>query len=194
MLSPILIIVTCCVIQFMMMTQAQIVMKSAAYAAARSALVHGCPTISLVNVASNVASLATTISCSPKEEEWENAARIALLPIASSSPKSKARGGCNYPEALITIMMRDAVRNSARMRTALENKACYVFEPDNVAVQIDWQSTIPGVVQITRGPPPVKAKVQFKLPVLAPVRMIFSTGELSDGTKIWAGEAEVTVL
>lgn len=89
------------------------------------------------------------------------------------------------------ITQKDAVRSG--LKTTLEEKACYAFEPDNVSVKLEWVTQIGGVV-ITKGPPPITATVQFKLPILAPVRMIFSNGSRGDGTKYWAGEVKVTLL
>jgi Flp pilus assembly pilin Flp len=189
-----LILVAFTVIQFMLMAQAVIVMKQAAYAAARSALVNACQPISISSASGNIFGAAADLlwnSCTPNPNEWETAARIALLPISASNDKSRARqGGCAYPEALITIL-KQGVRSG--LTPTLKNKACYAFEPDNVAVGIKWETQIAGVT-LTKGPPPITATVQFKLPILAPVRMIFSNGSRGDGTKYWQGEVKVTLL
>ena len=190
-----LILISFCVNQFMLMAHGVIVMKQAAYAAARSALVNACQPISISSASGNLFGAAAGLlwnSCTPKPEEWKTAARIALIPISASNGKSRARqGGCNYPEALIILMQKDAVRSG--LKTTLEEKACYAFEPDNVAVSVEWKTQILGVT-LTKGPPPITATVQFKLPILAPVRMIFSNGSRGDGTKYWQGEVKVTLL
>jgi hypothetical protein len=189
-----LILVSFCVIQFMLMAHGVIVMKQAAYAAARSALVYECYPPSITNIASNLFSAFNSKGyCDENSGKPEDAARIALLPISASNGKSRARqnGTCAYPEALIKIMNKSAVRSG--LKETLEEKACYAFEPKNVAVKVEWETQIGGFV-ITKGPPPVTATVQFKLPIMAPVRMIFSNGSRDDGTKFWAGEVKVTLL
>lgn len=194
-ISPIMIIFVFCVIQFMLMAHAQIVMRQAAYAAARSALVNDCPPISFESSMGNLFGAASSLlwnKCTPDKEKWETAARIALMPISASDTKSEARqSGCKYPKALTQILSGDPVRKE--LDPTLHNKACYAFEPDNVRVEIEWQTLINGV-QVKAGPPPVKATVKFKFPILAPTRMIFSNGSRGDGTKYWQGQAEVTLL
>jgi hypothetical protein len=189
-----LILVSFCVIQFMLMAHGVIVMKQAAYAAARSALVYKCYPPSIKSISANVVSVFNTKAyCDDNSGKPEDAARIALLPISASNGKSRARqgGNCAYPKALIKIMNANAVRSG--LKETLEEKACYAFEPKNVGVKVEWETQILGVV-ITKGPPPVTATVQFKLPIMAPVRMIFSNGSRDDGTKFWAGEVKVTLL
>ena len=89
-----LILVSFCVIQFMLMAHGVIVMKQAAYAAARSALVYECYPPSISNIASNLFSVFNSSAyCDENSGKPEDAARIALLPISASNGKSRARQG-----------------------------------------------------------------------------------------------------
>ena len=187
-----MLVIAFCIVQFMLLAHASIVIKQAAHAAARSALVHACQPISISSASGNLfGAVADSLwnKCQDKPEEWENAARIALIPIsASRTPSSQ---NCDWPDALIPILTRDAVRDG--LSDTLRNKACYAFTDDNVAVSIKWETQLGGV-QLTSGPPPITATVQFKVPLLAPTRMIFNSGERDDGTFYWAGEESVTLL
>lgn len=188
MLSPVLVILSFLMIQFLLMAQAMVVVKSAAHAAARSALVHYCSPIALENLST---SLKGSLACNENTKPPIVAAKLALMPIAPSNDNSRNREPCQFPEALIKLMTHDAVR--PELIPSIENKACYVFEKDIVTVEVDWKETIGGV-QITKGPPPMEAKVTVKLPLLAPVRMIFEEGKHKDDTKFWIAEATVVIL
>jgi Flp pilus assembly protein TadG len=186
------ILLSMSIVQYMLFANSVIVMRSAAYAAARSALVNHCPPIELTGALANIATAAMN-SCTPNNAEILNAARIALIPIASSSPKSKARqGSCSFPDALPAIIV-GAMRNSSNMKQAFEHKACYAFEPGNVTVDIKWDDLWGGLT-IGKKMPPVTAKVTFKLPLLAPVRAIFFNGRFSDGVHYYQTSVEVTLL
>jgi len=189
-----MIIIAFCVVQFMLLAQAMIVIKGAAHAAARSALVHSCPPMSVESAAGNLFGAVAGLfnGCADDPEKWETAARIAVLPISASNGQSEARqNGCDYPEALVAFLMRDAVRDG--LDETVRAKACYAFEPDNLNVQVEWQTQLMGV-QITEGPPPIRATVQFKVPLLVPTRMIFNSGSRGDDTFYWIGEATATLL
>lgn len=187
------IILSMCVVQYMLFANASIVMQSAAHAAARSAMVHSCPPENILRVLDNVASVFVD-TCTPNDAEILNAARIALIPISPSSLKSKQRqdGECGFPEALSKIML-GSMRDSDNMKKALENKACYAFEPNNVRVTTEWDDLIGGYT-LGKKMPPVTAKVTYRLPVLSPVRMIFSNGSRDDGTRYREHTVKVVFL
>lgn len=193
-LSVPVIIFSFCVVQVMLLAHAQIVIRGAAYAAARSAMVNACPPLSLGTSNTFGAMVqAQANPCSERSEKWKNAARVALMPISSANGKSKARqgGGCAFPQALSTIMITGGqVRNG--IRESLENKACYAWEASNMAVAVEWQPSL-GAVELGAGPPPIKATVQFRVPLLAPTRKIFHSGERGDNTFYWTGEQEVVL-
>mgnify|MGYP000014701824 CR=1 FL=1 len=187
-----LILLTFVIVQFMMLAHAMVVIKGAAHAAARSALVNKCRPPSVAGVAGNplgAAAGALVSSCSDQAEKWETAARLALVPISASYDRG---GNCDYPEALVELLQEDAVRTS--LAETLEHKACYAFEPENVTVQVEWESQIFGL-HLTDTPPPVTATVTFRVPLLAPMRKVFggSAGTVG-GTYYWQGEATVTLL
>ena len=186
------ILLAMCVVQYMLFAQSVIVMRSAAHAAARSALVHYCPPTKLSGALGNVAQYLMN-SCTPDHTEVLNATRIALIPISPSSTKSKSRqGSCSFPDALPAIM-EGSMRNSSNMKQAFENKACYAFEPNNVKVEITWEGLLGGI-SLDKKMPPLTAKITFRLPVLAPVRMIFSNGSRSDGTRYYEKSMEINFL
>lgn len=188
-----LIVIVFCIVQFLMLAHATIVVKGAAHAAARSALVNKCRPFNLSEASDNILGAAVSAfqgKCSDNPEAWETAARIALLPISSSYQRDEDR--CDYPEALVALLQQDAVR--ANLTETLENKACYAFEPENVSVEVQWETQAFGV-QVTEGPPPITAIVRFRVPLLSPVRRIFGGREGTiGGAYYWPAEASVTVL
>ena len=190
-----MVVIAFCVVQFMLLAQAQIVIKSAAHAAARSALVHSCPPLSVESAAGNLFGAVAGLvrGCTEDPEKWETAAAIALLPISASNGLSEARqdDGCAYPEALVRFVLEDAVRPT--LEETVRQKACYAFEPENLRVDVEWETDLFGVT-IAEGPPPVTARVRFRVPLLAPTRRIFTSGRREDGSHYWTGEAEVTLL
>ena len=198
-ISPAIILISFCLIQFMLLAQAKIVIKGAANAAARSAFVNYCEPIGLQSLSENIAGTVLQSlfdGCEDDPEKPKTAAKLALIPISSSNGKSKSRqGSCDFPQALIQLMQKDAVRTN--LKEALENKACYAFEPDNTTVTIEWQSQLGPIdlpITLTHGPPPITAWVSFKIPVLAPVRMIFGRGQRGDGTRYIELSAKASVI
>ena len=197
MIAPILIIIVFVVVQFILLAQMQTVLRQSAYAAARSALVHDCPPAGLEDWWDNPLGAAGTMlmnECTPSPEMIETAARMSLIAASSSSPKSEGRqgGACSYPEAVLQLTDTNPVRGG--LRGALHHKACYAFEDGNANVSVEWQTQLPGGIQITRGPPPVKVTVTFRMPVFAPAARIFGGERRSDGTWYRAGSAVVVLL
>ncbi len=187
-----MIMISMCILQYMLFANSVVVMRSAAHAAARSALVHHCPPLELTGALGNLATAAMS-KCTPNNAKILDAARIALIPIAPSSTRSKARqGSCGFPDALTAIIV-GAMRNSSNMKQAFEHKACYAFEPGNVKVDIKWDDMWGGMT-IGKKLPPVTAKVTFRLPLLAPVRAVFFNGKHSDGVHYYETSVEVTFL
>lgn len=189
---PLLVIVFC-VVQFLLLAHAMVVIKGAAHAAARSALVNKCRPFNVTEAAGNVLGAAVGSfmnNCTDDSEAWETAARIALLPISASYNQDSS--GCEYPQAVLMLLLEDAVREN--LEDTLENKACYAFTPENVSVEVNWETQAFGV-QVTEGPPPITAKVRFRVPLLSPTRKIFNSGQGSQaGRYYWEGEASVTLL
>ncbi len=192
MLAVPLIVVAFCVVQFVLLAHAMVVLKGAAHAAARSALVNKCRPFNVSEASGNVLGAAVSAfqgKCSDDAEAWETAARIALIPISASYARNQS---CDYPEVVVKLLQEDAVRTS--LNETLENKACYAFEPANVSVEVKWETQAFGV-QLTEGPPPISARVTFRVPLLAPTRKIFGAVQGTvGGTYYLERSAAVTLL
>ncbi|MGR3615311.1 MAG: TadE/TadG family type IV pilus assembly protein [Paracoccaceae bacterium] len=192
-----LIVIGFVVVQFMLLAHASIVIKSAAHAAARSALVNKCIDTSLVEGFNNPVAVVGAFmnGCDDAPEKWEDAARMALIPISASNEKSEARqnDGCQYPDALVSYLQQDGVRSS--LQDALHHKACYAFEDANSQIEVEWVGQLGDFgIQLVEGPPPMRATVSFRVPLLAPTRKIFNSGERGDNSSYWTGEATVELL
>jgi len=96
-LSPLLIIIVFTIVQFILLAHQQLVMKQAAYAAARSALVYECPPTGLEGWWDNPLGTAGQMlfqKCTPDRTKVETAMRMALITISPSSSKLvQARSG-----------------------------------------------------------------------------------------------------
>lgn len=188
-----MLIIAFVVVQFLLLAHAMIVIEGAAYAAARSALVNKCRPVSVSDLGENI--LGTVIGsiagdCVDDSQAWDRAARIALMPISASWARDGA--SCNYPQAVLKLLKEDAVREG--LSETLENKLCYAFTAENVQVDVNWEGQI-GSIQISDGPPPITAKVTFRVPLLSPTKKIFGGRAGSEaGTYYWEGAASVTLL
>lgn len=198
-MAPVLIIVVFVIVQFVLLAQQMLVMRQAAYSAARSALVYQCQPVGLESWWDNPLGTAGSMlfqNCTDtaaKRKKIENAMRMALITISPSSDKSEERQGtCKYPQAAMQLLLNNPVRGA--LQKTLHNRACYAFEPDNALLNVAWVTPLSSGVQLKRGPPPVKVVVRFKLPVLAPSAAIFANGKRKDGSYYRAGQVEVTLL
>jgi len=195
-LSPLLIIIVFTIVQFILLAHQQLVMKQAAYAAARSALVYECPPTGLEGWWDNPLGTAGQMlfqKCTPDRTKVETAMRMALITISPSSSKSETRQGtCAYPTAIMELLLGNPVR--VGLSDTLHNRACYAFEPQNTQLELEWKTQLPGNIQVTRGPPPIKVIVKFRMPLLAPTSGIFGTGQRSDKSWYRQGQVEVTLL
>jgi Flp pilus assembly pilin Flp len=192
------IIIVMALVQTAILARATVVMESAAYAAARSALVHKCQPISPFagggDLFSSAGSLWGALRCneSDAQDQALRAARLAVIPISSSSRQSRARQGqCPHPDAAVAFIVGSGVRDS--LREAVDEMACYAFEDGNVTVQVRWATLVPGL-SITSALPPIEATVTFRMPVFMPVRGVFSDGRRGDGTHYREISATVTLL
>jgi hypothetical protein len=193
-----MIVIVLAVVQVIMLARATVVMEHAAYAAARSALVHACRPITPLAGGENLFSVAAGVwgglSCDDTHtrEQALRAAQLAVIPISASNGDSRARqGDCGHPEAAVDLIIGAGVRQG--LREAVEAKACYAFEPENVDVEFAWTSTMIGVSS-ARGLPPLEATVTFRMPVFLPVRGVFSDGRRGDGTHYRTISATVNLL
>lgn len=188
---PALLILFGSVAQFMVLAQSRMYVEQAAYAAARSAMVHKCPQFDLIGAfKSPIAGLAS-YQCQDNPAKWENAARWALVPASASSEYSSARGACPQIPAGKEILLADGTLSG--ISNAVENSLCYAFEPDNVEVQVEWVAT--GINQyLPDTSTPIRATVRFKYPLSTPFRRFIYDGKRADGTYWKWGEATVVLL
>lgn len=192
------IIIVLALVQMAQLARASVILEQAAYAAARSALVHRCRPISPMAGPENLLQAAAAVWGAANCDETESnaqalrAARLAVIPLASSNGKARARqGGCGFPEALVDFMVGAGVREG--LREAVAEMACYAFEAENVTVTVDWVTAVPGV-SLLSALPPIEATVTFRMPVFVPVRGIFSDGRRGDGTHYRTLTATARVL
>jgi len=215
MLSIPAILIVLAVVQTIMLARAMVVLEHAAYAAARSALVHHCRPVAPFEGEENLFSLGAEVwgnlNCSTDDATAEvqavvlRAAQLAVIPISASNGDARARRPqCDYPEGLVDFVIGAGVRPG--LRDAVAEQACYAFEPGNVEVEFRWTSpldlVLDGGLAQTIGDtftvyalPPIEATVRFKMPVFVPVQGIFSDGRRNaDGTHYRNIEATVTLL
>lgn len=198
-LMPVWFLLCGLIVQFLQFAQTNLILHQSAYAAARSARVHECPPTNLLgSLDEGGGGLLGEIfkDCTRKPDKWLTAARVALIPASSSSPKSIARGTCRYPKALVELTVgQSASRAPIRpgLQPALEAKACYAFEPGNVIVKVQWEQNLLTSLN-TDGPPPITAAVRFRYPIVTPTAMLFADGRRGDGTRWRYGHAQITLL
>ena len=197
---PVMLVLFGAVAQILITSQSRVHLEQAAYAAARSALVYKCPPrMQLFKVWSVHAFQTECASDSSNldaiaQRKAEDAARWALIAAASTTGAANGRG-CTVPEAAVEVLTRgDRI---AGRTAAARNAICYVFEPGNVTVDLEWQRpsglsfSIPDRV-------PIRATVTFKYPLSTPFRRFLIqdgiAGKRADGTYWREGTASVTLL
>lgn len=168
---PVVLLIGGIIAQTMLLAQNRLYVEQAAYAAARSALVHMCPTFDL--------------TCrQTKKAPWEDAARWTLVAAAPSSGFAKARGNCGNLPAGVELMK--TAKLNGRLTTALENRICYVTERGNVSVEIERP--------IRAGVRTIRATVYFKSALTTPIQKLLSEGKHADGTPWRMLSATVEIL
>ena len=169
---PTILVVFGAVAQIMITAQGRMFVEQAAYAAARSALVHMCR--------------PTDLNCTSQPQKWEDAARWALVPASSTT------GGGSCPAITAGQQILTADNRIAGRDTAAQNALCYAFSPGNTEVTVDWAY---GAWNPLSGPDniPVRARVRFKLPLSTPFRKFVEDGVTNDIYWRW-GEATVVLL
>jgi hypothetical protein len=192
-----LLILTLALIQQARVAQAVVATEHAAYAAARSALVHSCRPIPALggetSVIGAVKSFWGSGGCAePRTTDgstpWDVAARMALIPI---SPSREGAGACAYPDAAIDMAERGPV--GASLADALHHKACYAFAPANVRVELEFLSAF-GPISGVKTMPPIRATVTYRMPVYGPVRGLFADGTRGDASHYRVVRARVDLL
>ena len=201
-LMPVWLILGGFIVQFLQFAQTNLILHQAAYSAARSARVHMCPPPNLRGVLQDgptglVGLLFNDCDDNRAREKYETAARLALIAASSSKPDSLSRGNCPYPKALIQLTVNTSLTPNSPIRSglqpALEAKACYAFERDNVEVKVQWEQNLLSSIR-TDGPPPITAAVRFRYPINTPTAMWFADGRRTDGSRWRDGHAQMTLL
>lgn len=173
---PSVLLLFAAVAQIMILAQARTYLELAAYAAARSAIVHKCRPFEPL--------------CTDQPQKWHDAARWALIGAASPSGFAKVRGDC--PDIVAARQSLAGTGRTGGYDEALANALCYAYEPGNVEVEVGWVQTglnlLPGASSI-----PMRATVRFRTPLSTPFRRFLSDGKRGDGTYWRWGEATVVL-
>ncbi len=195
---PAMLIVFGAISQVMITAQARVHLEQAAYAAARSALVYKCPDFNLVDLLRSSVSVLRPTDCMlnkaaldrEAQRRAEDAARWALIAAAPTSGSAGARGCPDVSAAVELMTGRDQIMGRSQ---AVENAICYVFEPGNVTVTLDWDRSL--LAQLSgRTDVPITATVTFKFPLSTPFRRFVYDGKRGDGTYFKTASATVTLL
>lgn len=198
---PAMLVLFGAVSQVMITSQSRVHLEQAAYAAARSALVYKCPDFNLIAELKSLGAVLTRSECSKNRDSLnalaqrkaEDAARWALVAAAPTTGAAAARGCDQVPAANEILTGSDRIMGRDQ---AVANAICYVFEPGNITVEINWDSTmwtrLTGQTDV-----PITATVTFKYPLSTPFRRFILNdggGERPDGTYYRTGTATVTLI
>jgi hypothetical protein len=190
---PTLLVLFSGVTQTMLMAQNRLYLEQAAYAAARSALVHKCPPVNFAEaLQSPVSGLQGLLSgsCQDDPRKWEDAARWALIGAAPSSAFAKGRNTCPDLPAARDVLGGGSL--DAGLGEAFLNRVCYAYEPGNVTVEVEWETDITTTFGITT--PPIRATVTYRYPLTTPFRRFLDDGQRDDGSYWREGSATVVLL
>lgn len=193
---PVLLVLFGAVSQTMLLAKSRMYVEQAAYAAARSAKVHKCPTTSMFDLwqtpISAIRSLISGGTCTDNPDKWLDAARWALVPASPTSAAARQRGACPTITAGQDLIAGSVL--SDRLEEATNNAICYAFEPGNVQVtEVKWAD---GLITELAGSAatPIEVTVRFKYPLNTPFRRFLYDGKRPDKTYWRWGEATVTLL
>ena len=187
---PMMLVLFGAVSQVMILAQSRVHVEQAAYAAARSALVHMCPPFNVVAMLKSPIAAIASFNCQDNPQKWEDAARWAL--VAAGSPSSAAFGrGC--PDIRAGQQLMAGSNQLDGYDAALAAAMCYAYEPGTVSVSVNWEtsllSQLSGQTVI-----PVTATVTFQYPLSTPFRRFVDDGQRGDGTYYKTATATVTLL
>ena len=195
---PAMLVLFGAVAQVMITAQSRVHLEQAAYAAARAALAYRCPEFHILAQLRTPGIPARPPECLTRRAEIdaiaqaraEDAARWALIAAAPTTGAAAARG-CDEVRAAEQILTEGG-RIQGR-DTAAMNAICYVFEPENVTVTLDWAGSAAGLLSGATEVP-ITATVTFRFPLSTPFRRFVRDGERADGTYWREGTATVTLL
>lgn len=187
---PALLVLFGGVSQVMITAQARTYVEMAAYAAARSAMVHKCPPFSLTQAFGSAFAAVAAVQCTDRPQKWQDAARWALVAAASTSGFAPARGAC--PDIAAGKEVIRGAGQPGGIDEAVANALCYAYEPGNVEVEVEWVqsglSLLAGADSV-----PIRARVRYKYPLSTPFRRFVMDGKRGDGTYWRWGEATVVL-
>lgn len=196
---PVMLVLLGAVSQVLITSQSRVHLEQAAYAAARAALAHKClPFEILVQLPTRGFFAPNAPECLTNRSELdaiaqaraEDAARWALIAAAPTTGAAASRGCESVPAAEDVLTGGDRINGRDQAAT---NAICYVFEPGNVTVTLDWQRSVTGLVSGATEIP-LRATVTFRYPLSTPFRRFIHEGERGDGTFWRTGTASVTLL
>jgi len=195
---PAMLVLCGAVAQVMITAQARVHLEQAAYAAARSALAYKCPPFHVLAQLRTPGIPSRPPECLTRRSELdaiaqaraEDAARWALVAAAPTTGAAQGRGCENVPAA--EQILTEGGHIQGRDQAAI-NALCYVFEPGNVTVTLDWEDSL-GSLMSGATELPLTATVTFRFPLSTPFRRFVHEGERGDGTYWRTGTATVTLL
>jgi len=191
--TPLFVFFMFVVFQFAILAKNHLFTHYAAYMAARSARVYMCPQfpISTGQALDVYAFKLQTCDSDKAPAKAETAARIALIPAAPFKTL-KCISGCQAPEAVLKAIAQ-ATGVSSRWG-AIQRQARYMFDKDNVKVQVDRApAALYALIRNTRQVP-VVAKVEARFLLLDYAGWLFADGKRKDGRYYTISRAEVTLL
>lgn len=195
---PAMLVLLGAVGQVMITSQQRVHLEQAAYAAARAALVHQCPPRHALMRLRTPGMPSALPECLTRRTELdaiaqdraEDAARWALIAAAPTTGAAAGRGCDRVPAAEQILTEGDNIEG--RDQAAI-NAICYVFEPENVTVDIEWVEDM-GTLLSGTAELPIRATVTYRFPLSTPFRRFVREGERGDGTYWRSGTATVTLL
>ncbi len=195
---PAMLVLFGAVSQVMITAQSRVHLEQAAYAAARSALVFKCPDFNVIAELKSAVATLRPSECTLRRSQLnaeaqrraEDAARWALV---AAAPTTGAAAGRGCPSVLAAEEILTGSDRIMGRDQAARNAICYVFEPGNVTVELEWDTTL--LSQWTgQTDVPIRATVTFLYPLSTPFRRFIRDGERGDGTHYKTGTATVTLL
>lgn len=189
---PPMLILFGAVSQVMILAQQRTYVEMAAYAAARSAMVHRCPEPAVMEALSSPFAALAKYNCTDdasKQRKIEDAARWTLVAASPTSEFAKGRG---CPNIVAGLQIARASGKLNGLDDALTNAICYAYERENVTVTADWDlSTITRIVGADSIP--MRAKVRYRAQLSTPFRRFIYDEKRGDGTYWKWVEAEVVL-
>lgn len=192
-LVPPMLILFGAVSQTMILAQSRMYVEQAAYAVARSALVHKCPPENIVDKLQTDAPGLLGASCTETatdRRKWQDAGRWALVPAASPAPVMSQNSGCPQITAGREIVIGAQKLNG--LDAAVAAKICYAYAPANTRISTAWVSR-PSDSEERNIRWTMSATVEFRYPLSTPFRRFLGT-KASDGNYYRWGKATVELM